>query len=326
MNYNGLNEIQAQNVILKNSIKLEGLYRKYYIDRVRTLNQDSFNANPAPYRFYYESNCSILVLIFPEEFNMKNDLKVHFLSTPGKRQVNTYVVNEEDLQNLDSYRYESSYIFEKILPKFGYNSSQVLFQEEQRIKKDIYKKLSNVSYDIEYIASIHETSIRTETINRIREDIQEYKEIDQTPVSYFAQNATQFPFSIIDLNPLMEIVDDLDFTYQLEQAMAAYRQNLFLPSAAALGVCLETVCSKICEEHSINVKNSDTQLGKLMKLLYEDPNTRIITRRDNGRLEVAYKMRNLASHSSPGAVLKGDCHFMLEVIADISYKYLKRIK
>jgi len=37
-------------------------------------------------------------------------------------------------------------------------------------------------------------------------------------------------------------------------------------------------------------------------------------------------MRNLASHSSPGAVLKGDCHFMLEVIADIAYKYLKRVQ
>ena len=326
MNYNGLDEIQTQNIILKNSKKLEDLYRKYYIDRVQTLNQDSFNANPAPYRFYYESNCSILVLIFPEEFNARQDLDVYFLSTPGQRQVNAYVVKEEDLQNLDSYRDERFFIYEKIFPQFGYKSSQVLFQIEQRITEDIYIKLSNVTYDIEYLASIYETSIRTETIYRIREDIQQYKEIDQTPVSYFAQNATQFPFSIIDLNPLMEIVNDLDFTYQLEQAMAAYRQNLFLPSAATLGVCLETVCSKICEEHSINVKNSDTQLGKLMKLLYENPNTRIITRRDNGRLEVAYKMRNLASHSSPGAVLKGDCHFMLEVIADIAYKYLKRIE
>lgn len=326
MNYHGLDQENQRDVILKNALTLEDLLRGYYIDRVNKFHQEAFGANPSPYRFYYEKDCSILVLIFPEDYNGETAATLYFLCTPGERKIETHLVSEEDLQTVDSYKYESLFINEKLLLPLGYNESEIFYSERSAIDSISETRpgeFINKSYDIGYIEGVHRRRLTKIIITQLRVDIEKYKEIDQTKISYFAENATKFPFSIIDLNPLMEIVDDINFTYQLEQAMAAYRQNLFLPAAATLGVCLETVCEKMCRVNGISVKGGETQLRKLIDLLYpEDKTKRVITRRDNGRLEVAYKMRNMASHTSPGAVLRGDCHFMLNVIQDVAYKYL----
>lgn len=320
MDYRGFDSCETQDLIKSNAVEFEKMLRGYYIDRVNSFHKISFLANSAPFRFYYEENCTILVFIFPYEYNYNIKAEIFFLSTPNIREVKSYVITHEDMQSLDSYSYDYIFINEYILPKLGYHSSQIIITESCPYQREEVSDFTTKLYNLEYIDSIFGSLLRQNLKNQIREDIQQFKKTNLTELSYFAKEVAKFPFSLMDLKVLLQVVNDEDFSYQLDQAMAAYHQNLYLPCAATLGVCLETLCLKICEKHGLKVKGGETQLGKLKERLSSE---KIISKRDNGRLEIAYKMRNLASHTSPGETLKEDCHFMLAVMNEIAHQHLQ---
>lgn len=320
MDYRGLNSHEIQQLIKTNAVRLEKMLREYYIERVEEFHKDAFLANSAPFRFYNENQCSILILIFPYEYDYNTKAEIHFISTPAVREVQSYLITQEDMQSLDSYSHDHLFINEGILPKLGYHSSQIFYTESCPYDRNEISDFTSETYDLNYIDSTFGSLFKKRLKNQIRNDIQEFKNINQTKLSYFAKEVVKFPFSLMDLSLLTNAVNDEDFSYQLDQAMAAYHQNLYLPCAATLGVCLETLCLKICEKHDLHVRGGETQLGKLKERLSSE---KIISKRDTGRLEIAYKMRNLASHTSPGETLKEDCHFMLAVMNEISHQHLQ---
>lgn len=318
-NYQGYDSPDKLELFNLNLLRLEDELRNRYISRLELFNKDNLEHNPEPFRFFKKENCSPVVLLLPYEFNNLKLSEIYFLSTPNNRQEKLIILTEEDLSDLDSYQSDRLFFENKVFPKYGYDKTQIIFSTV-----DFYagsnKDIGLFSDDFNLERFIKSMSLTDFIIRSIKEDTINFQEINQTQLSYFAQDAHKFPFSIIDLKPLISLVKDDDFTYQLDQAMAAYHENLFLPCAATLGVVLETLCIKILEDNGVKkIKSGDTQLGKLRERLIND---RIITRRDNTRLEVAYKMRNMASHSSPGVALKEDCHFMLNVINTLAFDYL----
>lgn len=317
--YRGLDNANNIQLYIRNLIALEEATRSVYVDRLEKFNQSSLEHNPEPFRFLEKENCSIIAFVLPFEFNFSDACQIFFLSTPGKRTEDIHIMTQEDLEDLDEYSTTGRFFTEKILPSFHYHRSQIVFSisnyyETLNINIDIFAEKLDTAKVIEL------TSIKNQVLRTIKEEISTYQKINKKPLSYFAKDVYKFPFSILDLKPLVELVNDDDFSYQLDQAMAAYHENLFLPCAATLGVVLESLCIKILEvNHVRKVKSGDTQLGVLKDRLRQEG---ITSRRDHTRLEVAYKMRNMASHSSPGIALKEDCHFMLNVINTIAFEYL----
>jgi hypothetical protein len=317
--YKGLNDPNLFDVFLKNAIAIEDGIRKTYIKRLQTFNKDNLEKNPEPFRFFKKDNCSLIFFILPYEFNLSFACQIFILSTPGKRVEEIHTLNYQDLIDLDTYMLYNSFFYDKILPLYNYHKSQIIMEISDYYPNIAYdSSVFSNSLNPENFINIH--SLNSRILNLIKIETDTFQKVNHTPLSYFAKDAHKFPFSILDLRPLIELVNDDDFSYQLDQAMAAYHENLFLPCAATLCVVLETLCIKILEDNGINkIKSGDTQLGKLKERLSQE---NIISRRDNTRLEVAYKMRNMASHSSPGIALKEDCHFMLNVINTMAFEYL----
>ena len=320
MDFRGLNEESSFQIYLRNTLKVENEIRNLYKNRLENFNIIDLNNNPEPFSFLYKENCSIIIFIVPYEFDFSTACQIYFISTPGYRDERVIPLYKEDLINVDNYPNKSIFFRELILPKYDYNKSQIIMEfPDFYTNRDRDLSILHNNVDPESFISTH--SIKSKVINTIRNELSEFKNVNYTKLSYFAKDAYKFPFSIIDLKPLIELVNDDDFSYQLDQAMAAYHENLFLPCAATLGVVLETLCIKVLELHDGKTpKSGDTQLGKLKETLRDK---KITSRRDNTRIEVAYKMRNMASHTSPGIALKEDCHFMLNVINTIAFEYLE---
>lgn len=320
-NYHGLDEKGNDKIYMQNLRDLEDFLREKYYKRLEAFNKSNLEQNPSPFRFLNRENCTLLFILVPKELDEKTASEIYILSTPNERQEIFKILTQEDLADVDSYRHHHIFFSNKILPSLGFDSSQVIFNLSDAYNSFHYGKgytLFESNFDINHHYGGNKTSSRI--IRVIQEETTNFKNINETKLSYFAKDAYKFPFSLFDLRPLVELVNDNDFSYQLDQAMAAYHQNLFLPSAATLGVVLETLCMKVLEINQINSKPSDTQLSKLIEKLR---NEKIITRRDQARLEVAYRMRNITAHTSPGAILKEDCHFMLNVINSVAHEYLK---
>ncbi|MDV2683790.1 hypothetical protein RYX56_05635 [Alkalihalophilus lindianensis] len=318
LEYKGLDDPFKFDEYIQNAVMAEDQLRDIYIKRLNTFNRENLKNNPEPFRFLKKENCSILFLIQPYDFNYQLAATILYLSTPGDRKKEIYVLKEKDLVGIDNYINPHDFLLEEVLPSMDYDKSQVMFDIN-----DSYEglKFNNSFFRTnDFEISVENSMLVHKITELIRNEVRHFKTLNTKPLSYFAKDAHKFPFSILDLKPLMKLVEDEDFNYQLDQAMAAYHSNLFLPCAATLGVVLETLCLKILEHYEVKkVKTGDTQLGKLRERLV---NERITSRRDNTRLEVAYKMRNMASHTSPGIALKEDCHFMLNVINTLAFEYL----
>lgn len=318
--FKGIDTPERTKMCLRNVLTIENELRDTYTKRLQLFNKENLKNNPEPFRFLTKENCSILIFILPYEFDLSSSCKVFFLSTPLKREEKLFVLTDEELNDLDSYEKKSLFFYNKIFSKYNYDRSQIIFEIV-----DFHSNLGNQMslFDENMIAEryISALYLDSQILSLIQDEVSSFQTINKTPLSYFAKDAYKFPFSLLDLKPLIELVNDDDFSYQLDQAMAAYHENLFLPCAATLGVVLETLCIKILEENKVKkIRSGDTQLGVLKDRLRQEG---ITSRRDHTRLEVAYKMRNMASHSSPGVALKEDCHFMLNVINTIAFEYLK---
>jgi hypothetical protein len=153
----------------------------------------------------------------------------------------------------------------------------------------------------------------------LQKSARSFQEHIKKPVSYYAKNASKYSYSLLDLQPLIEKVNDEDFSYQLEEAIAAYDNSLYLASCATLGVCLETLCKILLKKNKVKIKDSDgTMLDKLAEMLRSH---QIISYKFSSRINVCYKVRNMASHTSPGKVVQNDCHFIINTLHEIIDTY-----
>lgn len=190
----------------------------------------------------------------------------------------------------------------------------------QTINMDQMTYRSFMKYDKE-ILRIQHANINDETMRWLREEAISYQKHVNQPMEYYAKNASRFSYSLLDLTPILEKINDEDFSYQMDQAIAAYDNSLYLASCATLGVALETLCKLLLIKEGVKVKDSDgTMLDKLGERLKEKG---IISYKFKHRIDVCYKVRNIASHTSPGKVVQNDCHFILNTIHEIVDIYFK---
>lgn len=183
------------------------------------------------------------------------------LSTPYVREIKVRLIDHSELQSVDKYLHDHVFIREEILPQLGYDSTQIMYNNSCEIEP--FKNntaFTKRQFSIKEVDQVQGGNLKQKLKELIRTEINSFREINQKQNSYFAKDVAKFPISILDLKPLLGAMDSEDFSYQLDQAMTAYHQNLFLPCVATLGVCLETLCLKICERHELKVKGNETQL------------------------------------------------------------------
>lgn len=64
----------------------------------------------------------------------------------------------------------------------------------------------------------------------IRNEASSFQKHISHEASYYAKNAHRYAYSILNLGPMIEKVNDDDFEYQLNQALTAYDHSLYMAS------------------------------------------------------------------------------------------------
>lgn len=290
----------------------------------------SYKQNPNSFRLLDKSNVII------KEIEITGD----FLALPEHNLLFIYETNANfSFQSFD-YKISSSekyiQLFEETLDlevflksfyqmEFNISPQNIIFEISQFNHYTHWlanEKLSSQEEYVGFIKSNERLFNNFSDIGRVIaiHEAKKYKEHISFQSSYYAKNAIKYAYSLLDLDPLITKVNDEDFEYQLNEAVAAYDNSLYMASCATLGVCIETVCKIILKRQNIKLKDSDaTMLDKLAEKLRSH---RLITKKDHDRIAVSYKIRNLASHTSPGQVVQNDCHFLINTIHDLVTKYL----
>ncbi|ELP43412.1 TPA: hypothetical protein O7963_002690 [Staphylococcus aureus] len=236
---------------------------------------------------FFEEPCIVVISNdskLKEIYNFRNiDIKYlskHFTSYIYDSK--KYVEEQSGLLDFNNYIYYTSIYYGKYIGTvILQNNLDLFFNYGKRLANDHYNTLISKS--------------KERLINKAHDEIQ--------------------PFNHLDLNSMKEIVDDITFSYQIEQGLQAYKRELYLPAAATFAVAIETFLIKLKKVNKI--KHKDTDSTMYTKLLGELTKEGKVNYRTKKRVEIAYSMRNIINHSQAGAVAKGDCDFLLNTLKDI---------
>ena len=296
-------------------IQIADIYLEKYNQLLETFFNTAFEMNPQAFRLSNEENVKL----------------IHY--TINKQLIPRYGHGLAFIYNEDSnLQYESLDLTTPVLySNYGEYQHDHLFIEDL-LKDNLQVKLSDIIFwfDVDTFMntpkinstesfkdtmSIYGSTMLEQMKTLIRNEGTQYQKHVNQPSEYYAKNAARYSYSLLDLSPILEKVNDEDFAYQLDQAIAAYDNSLYLASCATLGVCLETLCKILLKENGEKIKDSDgTMLNALAQKLREK---NYISYKFASRIDVCYKVRNLASHTSPGKVVQNDCHFILNTIHEI---------
>lgn len=264
--------------------------------------QSIYNVDPTPFRLSIKENIIGAVVeagdYFPSSYSI-----LYFVYSP--KQGNLVEVVEPSQESIsEHYNYQSFNEFGKsiIIEHYKINSDDILY---------------SFNLDPFFIDNPNALNNLLSTLldRQIRESLRDYQMHLSKEASYYAKNAAKYSYSLLDLSEVIGKVNDPDFEYQLNEAIAAYDNSLYMASAAALGVTIETLCIKLLKNNRVKMKDSEsTMIDKLADKLTEN---KLIIRKEHGRLIVAYRVRNLAAHSSRGQMLQADCNYLISVIHDL---------
>ncbi|WP_419893613.1 hypothetical protein [Oceanobacillus kimchii] len=266
----------------------------YYQSVAQTKYVNLLNTNPESLRLYNKENLKVYRIQVRDDFFPFDDYLFFIYSKNGN-----FELVELDFTNPSYYIYDT--------PTFEKEPFELLIENVH----DIFEP--DIIHEIVLHAYIKAEKFKADQL--LSKEALYFRNHVNQPQSYYAKNAAKYAYSEMDLNPIIEKVNDPDFSYQIDQAIAAYDNSLFLPACATLGVCLETVCKLLLIKKGAKVKDSDTTLLDQLGLKLRE--RKIISYKLNNRIDVCYKVRNLASHTSPGKVVKQDCHFILNTISEI---------
>lgn len=301
---------------IQNLVKI---FNEQYNKVIGNLYEKAFQINPQAFRFSDLQNVKIYVLELNRDFFPTDWLNIYLVFEKNGNNEIEYI-NANDISYYKDFSDYNTESFEKNLlsNNKNYNERDFIFS----IGLTVYSMYFELS-DEEFFnrISIHTSNIYNQMMRLVSKQAKEFQKHSNLSAGYYAKNATKYAYSLLDLQPIIDKVNDEDFTYQMDQAIAAYDQSLYLPSCATLGVALETICKKLLIHHKDKVKDSDaTMLDKLGERLKEK---NIINYKFKKRLDICYKIRNMASHTSPGIVLQSDCHVLISTIHEIVSTYYK---
>jgi len=297
-------------ITFENAEKFALKHIEKYGEMVERMYSGLLTTNPEAFRLYNPKDIAIiLVKVNPDYFNTK-EFYLLLCYEKGANLSFTY----KDLTDLRFYNYNDQLYFNK-------NEIDILLEESPEMKKkDVIKSLDIEHSFIDMVIKNESTPYYQKIVTLwLREDVEKYHKHINEPIGYYAKNAARYAYSELDLQPILDKVNDPDFSYQLDQAIASYDNSLYLASCATLGVCLETCCKLLLVRNNVKMKDSEpTMLDKLGEKLKENS---IINYKFKGRIDVCYKVRNLASHTSPGKIVRSDCHFILNTIHELVETY-----
>lgn len=292
-------EICRENLISQFKKAVDERYSKVYL------------ADPTPFRMLQSENLELIyVHLDYKKTSADEDILFLFYNPQKQQDVSLCILTDEDYEDYYKHAVPTQFALAFINNTKKLNRSDLIHTA--------YFFKSNLKLQS---GSINEQLIKTFTrpISRLDETIKDalydYQQHVSKDASYYAKDAALYSYTLLDLKPIILKVNDEDFKYQLNEAIAAYDKGLYTASATVLGVTIETMCIQILKNNSLKVRDSDsTMIDRLAEKLKEN---RLITRKEHGRLLVAYKVRNLAAHSSPGKTIQADCHFLISVIHDM---------
>ncbi|MGP4038320.1 hypothetical protein ACTWP4_00210 [Gracilibacillus sp. D59] len=286
--------------------QLANTFIDLYQNTVHLKYKNLLEINPDVFRLYDKANVAAYRMTTNKEFFEHND-HLYFVFSRNSN----FSILELDLTDLKYYHFDT--------PFFEKTQRDILLEYLEDVSKgdiicDIY-----IPTNLEEVDDFAKELYKRNAESLLTKETVEFQSHNNKPQSFYAKNAARYAYSELDLNPIINRINDEDFSYQLDQAIAAYDFSLYLPACATLGVCLETVCKLLLQRNGVKIKDSDsTMLDGLGERLKANG---IINYKLKGRIDVCYKVRNLASHTSPGKIVKSDCHFILNTISEIAEGY-----
>lgn len=289
-------------------VKLVGLVAEKFIEVYKitadVLYANLLKTNPESLRLYNKNNIQIYYIDLNEKF------------FPSFNQYIVFVFNPNAKMGIECLDLTAESYYEYDTPSFQKSEEDILVEvvNELSAKDVIYSmNVSELTFSLALDGNF--PGIERDAEIALKKEASNFHSHNNYKQNYYAKNAARYAYSELDLNPIINKVNDDDFSYQIDQAIAAYDNSLYLASCATLGVCLETVCKLLLTRNGVKMKDSDsTLLDGLNEKLREN---KLISFKLKGRIDVCYKVRNLAAHTSPGKVVKSDCHFILNTISEV---------
>lgn len=182
-------------------------------------------------------------------------------------------------------------------------------------------RVNNVFHSI--IDTIESEPIQMEHMsNWLRSDIKSkldlrlsnYQNHNNLSSGYYARNAYKYAFSDFDLEEILTKVNNEDFTYAINEAVACFDNSLYLAGCAALGVAFETACLELLKRTNVKIYGSvikDYRNGGLGRYINELYKLEAISLKTQQRISKVCVLRNIASHASKGKIVKGDFKSMV---------------
>lgn len=291
------------------------IFLEKYQKLLNSVFKTAFVTNPETFRLSNKQNLKIIHYHLNNEIMTRNWNNVVILfEKDSNLKYEFYDFTKKNYyENFSDFKHDHIFI-EKLLEKeLEIYSQDIIFQNE--IETYILSSHQGTETYKASLEKVFSKSFLESMKSLLRIEGEKYQTHINHSSGYYAKNAARYSYSLLDLSPILEKVNDDDFEYQMDQAIAAYDNSLYLASCATLGVCLETLCKILLMNNGVIVKDRDgTMLNALSSKLREK---NLISYKFSSRIDVCYKVRNLASHTSPGKVVQNDCHFILNTIHEI---------
>ncbi|ACB60732.1 hypothetical protein Exig_1255 [Exiguobacterium sibiricum 255-15] len=261
-----------------------------------------YNVDPTPFRMSKKENVIGCIVEIGDYFPKFEPL-LFFVYSPQKGNLVEQIEPSNSLIS-EHHNYDSivDFAIATIQEYYEVNKDDILFG----IDVDPFYLDNETALD-NYL------SLRLDTM--IRESLKDYQTHLKYEGNYYANNAAKYSYSLLDLTSIIHRVNDEDFEYQLNEAIAAYDNSLYLASSATLGVTIETLCIKLLKNNGVKMKDSESTVIKVLADKLKE--NALINRKEHQRICVAYDIRNLAAHSSRGQMIQADCNYLISVIHDL---------
>lgn len=158
-------------------------------------------------------------------------------------------------------------------------------------------------------------------------DAQKYLHDDHTNLELIKpdiepEQKIKLPNTISKYRPLLDVIDDSEFAFELQQAYSCYKSQLFLASALVVGRLLETTCQLLIKKHNendfFNIRSQNRTIGTFADTLEKQ---HVLNSSEKNDLIAAAMYRNTVAHSTKGTDFQIKIQEMFRMLTILVEKY-----
>ena len=254
-----------------------------------------------------------------------------------------------DLNECDVFYFQASppFYFDAYLLIFeGFGNTNLLNTKDISIdtvklltgtdELDLLQNYIHYNYDIksDYIyddkASLHIIKSHLDEVNKddwlsssknkallaVQRHARKFIEHIDKPISEYTKDYYKYKFTEIDFTDLINYLKDPDFEFTINESLSCYEKSLYLAATGTAGVALENLCNIILIKKGISIPDEEsTEIGYLTNELKRND---IIDRRMKKRIMNAASLRNLASHTNTGRMIREDTKYVYQTILNLA--------